>query len=305
VQLEVLSARLARAFPELAGAVACRVLASGFRSTVVETNTGIVFRIGKNQAAAEGFAREVKLLPVLAGQLPCRVPNPHWYSPPSMLFPFGVMGYRKLPGVPLSPQHLAPSLYSQPARDIAHFLAALHRFPVQEAAARGVRADRGAAAWLASISGRVLPELRRRLPEAEYARLDQWWQAVIADHALNSYEPVLRHGDLWYENILMDVATGRVSGMLDFEHIAIGDRAQDFATQLHMGAGFARLVVDEYRKTGSTVEADFAHRMAVWWQLRELDGVDFALQSDDAVELEDAIHKLRRGPVFSACIMDP
>jgi aminoglycoside phosphotransferase (APT) family kinase protein len=205
----------------------------------VETSAGIVFRLGKNAAAAQGFAREVQLLPVLAGRLPCAVPAPQWYSPPSTPFPFGVLGYHKLPGVPLSPQFGAPSLYAQAARDIAHFLVSLHRFPVQDTKACGVPTDRGAAAWLTSIGNRVLPELQRRLPTAEYARLQQWWQVVSGDDTLDEYEPVLRHGDLWYENILVDGATGRVSGVLDFEHVAIGDPAQDFATQLHLGAGFA------------------------------------------------------------------
>jgi aminoglycoside phosphotransferase (APT) family kinase protein len=303
MHLEILSRNLVTAFPDLGGSVECRLLASGFRSTVVETSAGIVFRIGKNLAAARGFAFEAGFLPLLANRLPFTVPNPRWYAPPSPLFPFGVLGYRKLPGVPLAPQHLPPSHRPQAAADIARFRAALHSFPTGRAAALGVPIDGGAAIWLASVAGRVLPALRPALSETEYARLEQWWQVVLADRTLDSYEPVLRHDDLWYENILVDEATGRLTGVLDFEKLAVGDRAQDFATQLHMGAGFARLVVDGYREAGGILEGDFAHRMEVWWQLRELEGVDFALQTADAVELDDAIHKLRRGAVLGASLL--
>jgi aminoglycoside 2''-phosphotransferase len=297
MQLEALSARLATAFPELVDPADCRVLASGFRSTVVESG-GAVFRIGKNEAATQGFAREVSLLPVLKGRLPMPVPEPLWYGPPSTLFPFGVRGYRKLPGVPLSPERLSPSHRSQVAQNIASFLVALHTFSIRDAMALGIPEDRGPAARLASMERDVLSVLRRLLTEQEYARLERWWQAVSADVTLDSYEPVLRHGDLWYENILFVETTGEVTGILDFEHASVGDRAQDLATQLHMGVDFARLVVDHYREANGALEAGFEHRMEVWWQLRELTGVEFALQIKDNIELEDAIRKLRRGPVL-------
>ena len=300
MRLELVSARLAIAFPELGGSVECRMLASGFRSTVVETGGGIVFRIGKNQAAAQGFAREARLLPTLVSRLPFVVPNPRWYSPPSTLFPFGVLGYRKLQGVPLSPDHLTSSHGSRPARCLAYFLVALHSFPVDEATALGVPRDGGAVAWLASIHDGVMPVLRLWLSEAEYARLEEWWLSVTADATLAHYKPVLRHGDLWYDNILVDEESGAVTGVLDFENAAVGDRAQDFATNLHMGTNFAGMVVEEYRRAGGTLDADCEHRMEVWWQLRDLDGVCFAVETGDAVELEDAIHKLRSGPVLGS-----
>jgi aminoglycoside phosphotransferase (APT) family kinase protein len=300
--LELLSARLAVAFPDLGGPVECRMLASGFRSTVVETSAGIVLRIGKNEAAARGFAREARLLPALAGRLPLTVPNPHWYCPPSRLFPFGVLGYEKLPGVTLSPERLAHSHYHEIARDIAHFLVALHSFPAHEATALGMPVERGVASWLASVRDRIMPTLRKRLSEAEHRRLEEWWLGVSTDSSLNSYEPALCHGDLWYENILVDEQSGRVIGVLDFENAAVGDRARDFATQLHLGPDFAQQVVAEYRKAGGTLEEGIEHRMDVWWTLRELDGLDFALRTNDRVELDDAMLKLRRGPVLGSSL---
>ncbi len=294
-----IGADLRAAFPDLASVTPIGLLGAGFRSIAVETDGGLVFRIAGNRSAADGHAKETRLLPALQGRVPVAVPDPRWHAGPSAAFPFGLIGYPKLPGAPLLPELLARADLPGLAARIAAFLLALHRFPPEEAAALGLPGPDDREAELAAMRAEVLPPLRAALTREEYRTVRRWWDTFLADRALRDYQPALIHGDLWYENVLVDSAARAVTGVIDFENAAVGDPAQDFATQLHLGEAFAALVLDAYRAAGGTLDARFLHRLRKLWELREFDGLHFAIRAADREEFDDAIRKLRAGPVLN------
>lgn len=290
---------LAQVFPDLGTVAPLRVLGEGFRSTVVETARGSVFRIGRNRAAAEGYAREVRLLPRLQGVVPAAVPDPRWHSHPSVHFPFGIMGYPRLQGTSLLPEILSHANVTQLASDVAAFLLALHRFPVEEAEALGLQTAADSGIALEALRDDVLPPLRDVLTGKEHQTVARWWDSFLADERIRDYTPVLRHGDLWYEHILVDGALPKVVGVVDFEDASVGDPAQDFATQIHLGEEFAARVIDSYRAAGGILNQSFHHRVRRLWELREFGGIQFAVRFDDPAELADSVRKLRSGPILS------
>lgn len=212
---------------------------------------------------------------------------------------FGVMGYRQLPGISLDPSLLGDGDTTWVAAGIAGFLLALHQFPVDEAWALGLADGGRAEAELVRLRDEVSPALRTLLTSEEYQKVTAWWDALLLDEEMRASTPVVQHGDLWYENILVDPAARRVAGVLDFEHAAIGDPAQDFAIQYHLGEDFANEVIARFRTAGGTLDAGFYHRLRKHWELREFGGLRFALKFDDLEELEDALQKLRRGQILS------
>jgi aminoglycoside phosphotransferase (APT) family kinase protein len=290
---------LAAVFPDLGGVTPVGVLGAGFRSVAVETAEGRVFRIARNPAAAAGHAREARLLPVLRSRVPVAIPDPRWHAGPSEQFPFGVIGYPKLPGTPLSPALLPRADEAAIAAGLGAFLLALHRFPPEEAGALGLPGPGTRECELATLRGEVLPPLREALAAKEYRAVSRWWDAFLADERMGRYPPVVRHGDLWYENILVDAAGRTVIGVVDFEEAAIGDPAQDFATQLHLGERFAARVIDAYRALGGVLDAGLPHRLRKLWELREFGGIQFAVRYDDPVEFADGVRKLRAGPILN------
>ena len=298
-ELDRIGEALAMAFPALSGVTPVGVLGAGFRSVAVETAEGQVFRIARNRAAAAGHAREARLLPALRSRVPVAIPDPRWHAGPSAQFPFGVIGYPKLPGTPLSPALLSRADKTALAAGLAAFLLALHRFPVEEARALGLPGPGERERELATLRGEVLPPLRAALAAEEYRAVSRWWDAFLADERLRRYAPVLQHGDLWYENILADDAGRTVVGVVDFEHAAVGDPAQDFATQLHLGEAFAARVIAAYRALGGVLDAGFRHRLRKLWELREFGGIQFAVRYDDPVEFADGVRKLRAGPILN------
>jgi aminoglycoside phosphotransferase (APT) family kinase protein len=288
---------LHRAFPDLPLATEIRILGEGFRSIAVACG-GLVFRVGRNEAALAGYTKEGRLLPVLAPSLPVAIPSPCRQAGPSPDFPFGVIGYPEIPGISLRPETLTPEGAVAIAAGVAGFLVALHTVPLDALSGLDLPAgvlQREVAGW----RDMILPVLRDCLTGDEYLTIVQWWDRFLADRSLAVYSPALIHGDLWYEHLLVDAGGSSLMGVIDFEAARIGDPAQDLATQYHCGAGFARSVVDAYREGGGPLDAALFHRIQALWELREFEGLYFNIGASDAVEVEDSVHKLRLGPILN------
>jgi aminoglycoside phosphotransferase (APT) family kinase protein len=293
--LSKMEAELSALFPSLRNPSPLRVIGSGFNSIVVETGGGTVFRIAKNSAAREGYEKETSCLPILAPNIPFLIPNPKWYSKSSAYFPFGVIGYDKIPGVPLHPNVPNNQHLSLLARDTAKFLFALHH--ISPAGLHFENLLDPASKWETQYH-KVLPVLKAELTSTEFRLIKQWWDGFLADPKMQKYNLVIRHGDLWYENMLADPPMKRLIGILDWEKLSIGDPAQDFATLFHTGERFVRLVIQAYQSLGGELDENFEYRMQRLWEAREFDGLDYAIQFEDPVELSDAVQKLRRGPIL-------
>jgi aminoglycoside 2''-phosphotransferase len=275
-----LGARLQRRLPELS-VEPLRLLDVGFGSTVVATADGAILRIARHRRAAEGHARELELLPQLAGRLTVSVPQPRWRIEPDAEFPHGAIGYRKLPGEPMT----AGDGTRQLAEDVARFLRSLHG--LRDVTATRQELDLGA------LRDATMPVLEPALSAAELATVIRWWDDVLADEDMRSFEPALRHGDFWYENLLVE--DGRLGGVLDWGGAGCADPAEDFATLRHLGDAFTEAVFDAYGADDALRRRERRH-----WQLRELYGIAMALELEDDEELADGIGKLRRGAIFSS-----
>ena len=296
--LAEIAAALQRAFPSLEDVAPLRLLGEGFRSLVVETPRQLIFRIGKNRAAVEGHALEATLLPALSGRVAAPIPNPEWYAPPSADLPFGAIGYRKLGGRPLGPERMARADEAALASQVAAFAHSLHRLSPHDLGGLALRGPATAPDALVEVQDVVLPALCAALTPAEYQLVRRWWEELLADRELQRYRLALIHGDLWYENMLVDDAGRRIVGVLDFEEARLGDPAQDLATQLHLGRPFAARVLRAYEQQGGAVDAGFRHRLARLWEYREFDGLCYAIAFDDPLEFQDAVAKLRAGPIL-------
>lgn len=293
------AAALGRAFPDLDAVAPLRVLGEGYSSLAVETAGGAVFRIPRIPTAADGYRMEARILPRLAPRLPVAVPAPRWLAEPSADFPHGVAGYPKLPGTPLHPRLLRPDDAGPLEGDIGRLLAALHRFPLDEARALGVGGGADpCAGYTEPLRDAVLPPLRGLLSADEHRTVVAWWDGFLADGRLRAFTPLLIHGDLWFENLLVDEER-RLIGVVDWEDTAPGDPAVDLAAQLYLGVDFTRRVLEAYRAAGGAADADLVYRMERLWEVWEFGGIRYAAQYDDAEVMEDSLRKVRAGPVLN------
>src|SRR5215207_6421039 len=123
MDLPTLAAQLRASFPHAAIDTPLSVLGEGFGSKVVETANGIVFRIAKHAEASQGHRREGAVLAVIQRHM-CglRVPQVRYYLDESDAFPYGVIGYDKLPGRPLRPEDINDERRIRIAGQVADFI---------------------------------------------------------------------------------------------------------------------------------------------------------------------------------------
>ena len=289
---------LVERFPGLTGIAPLKRLDSGVSSLVVESSSGIVFRLGKNEAVAASYDREAQVLFRVRPYLDLPVPNPKWRAPPSRQALYGVFGYPKLAGVPLHRGHLETLDWHRIADDIAGFLRQLHNSPVEQFVDLDLPVFHSRPEALIQMQPHVLPHLETALSSDEYCKARRWWDAFLADERMQDYEPVLIHGDPFYANILLDEATSKVTAVIDFENATLGDPAQDLAVQHHLGQEFAEAVMAAYTQAGCGCDGLFEHRVRQLWIFREFAGLMSFLQTDNESEAAECVWKLRNGPLF-------
>jgi aminoglycoside 2''-phosphotransferase len=61
-----------------------------------------------------------------------------------------------------------------------------------------------------------------------------------------NYRPALRHGDFGPNNILYDEAAQSISGIIDFDSLAVGDPALDAGAILSLGEDFFQRMCQTY-----------------------------------------------------------
>ena len=294
--IEKIPGALSDTFPELGQIESVEVIGDGFRSLVVETPHGEVFKLAKSWDGAAGYRKEREILPLLRNLLPVAVPYPVWSDGPSRHFPFGVIGYPKIEGTPL---YLASDDDTLLAHDVARFMVAMHSIDISPELAGMVPQPRAHWDELGRLHTTLAPALRELFAPAEYRLISAWWASFLTDSNMHKHRPVLHHGDFWGENMLIDGETRRLAGVVDFENVAAGDPAQDVATLLHLGRPFTLMVLDAYASGGGILDEDLLYRAQRLWELREFVGIGFAVRSTNQAEFDIAVTKLRNGPLLN------
>jgi aminoglycoside 2''-phosphotransferase len=269
-----------------------RLVDVGFGSTVLETADGLIVRVGKTAEAARGHATEAASLPDLAARLPVAVPVPCLVCRAAPGLPYGAIGYRRLEGQPCQPDTATTAT----SRDLGRVMAALHQldslaFPAMP----GARAIWSAWRKLRDDTDEIL---RGVLSASESHRVARWWDEFLSDRIMQDYRPAVRHGDLWYGNLLIH-ADGSIAAVLDWEAVAVADPAQDLALSRYLGASFAADVLESYRAHGGAYDGQTEYRVQRHWELREFTGLPLAAAAEDRDEVDECIGKLRAGPILA------
>ncbi len=184
---------------------------------------------------------ETRLMPWLAPQVPLAVPVPVVVSHSPVAVRHAVV-----PGVPMS----SPS--PSQARQLGEFLRALHAVDASAAPGLPARPD------LPPFASRVLPLLPSSRQAAGRALL-----SLIA--GFPAYAVV--HGDLGPEHVL--ATDGRLSGVIDFTDVHLGDPAIDLAWALYgTPYAFSRALASAYGMTPELRARALAwHRLGPWHEV--------------------------------------
>ncbi len=228
---------------------------------------GLVVRFAKEPDAAERAAavvREARVLAVAARVSPVPVPVPVLALPDR-----GCLAYRRLPGVPLIEVRDRADPIAV-AEVLADLLRALHAVPLADVDDVLAADDEPLAAWRADAVEQYA-DAREHVPDRYRPAIEEFLAAAPPPAADTT---VFSHNDLGIEHVLVDPATGTVSGVIDWTDAGLVDPAADCGRVLRDLGPAALYVVLAGRGGGLRDRAGFYARCGV---------------------LEDLAHGLRTG----------
>jgi aminoglycoside phosphotransferase (APT) family kinase protein len=238
-------------FPQWAGLPLSRIEPSGTDNAIFRLGAELSVRLARRNGPEEPGGKELEWLPRLAELVPLEIPLPVAQGRPTDEYPWFWDVHTWVAGETVPVSEIDPI---QAARDLAAFVAALQLVPPAGAP-----------------RGRGIP-LAERDPEVRYwlerfdraAAVAAEWERALAAPPWNG-PPVWHHGDLDVRNWL--VRDGRISGVIDWGAMGVGDPACDVMVAWKLHSADAR---DAFREALPTDDATWER--ARGWALSQAIG---------------------------------
>lgn len=208
-------------FPQWAGLPVAPVDSAGTDNAIYRLGGDMAVRVPRHPRAAPQIEKEQRWLPKLAPQLPLAVPLPLGAGEPAEGYPWPWSIRRWLDGksalvAPVADQHRL-------ALDLAGFIAALQAIDPSGGPRPGAH-NFGRGVPLAERDTRVRSAIAALDGGVDIDAATHAWKAALQAPVWDG-PPVWLHGDLLPGNLL--IHDGRLSGVIDFGGLAVGDPACD------------------------------------------------------------------------------
>jgi aminoglycoside phosphotransferase (APT) family kinase protein len=218
---------LARQFPQWAELPVSPVPRSGMDNATFRLGPDLSVRLPRYERWVGQVEREHRWLSWLAPQLPIPISEPLAQGEPAEGYPFPWSVYRWLDGETATTEGLVDPHAT--AKELAAFVRALQRIdptggpgPQWSNAFRGV--PMGDERDSVASEARVRPKIAELNGVIDIDAVTAVWEAALGAPAWDR-EPVWVHGDLAVGNLL--AVDGRLSAIIDFGTLAVGDPAVD------------------------------------------------------------------------------
>jgi aminoglycoside phosphotransferase (APT) family kinase protein len=194
----------------------------------------LVVRLPRISQATLALDKECRWLPRLAPLLPLAVPIPLAKGVPTDGYPWDWSVYRWLDGEAATVEPIADLV--QAASDLARFIAALQRVDSADGPPPGEHNGfRGEP--LAARDKGVRTAIAALADEIDVGAVTAVWEAALREPVWHR-PPVWIHGDLDARNLL--VVEGRISAVIDFGCLGVGDPACDVMVAWKVLSGDSR-----------------------------------------------------------------
>jgi len=232
---------IARQFPQYGHLPVSPVANGGWDNRTFHLGTELSVRLPSGPSYAPAVAKEQRWLPALAKALPLPIPRSVALGQADHEYPSPWSIYEWLAGDFATTERVPDK--SRLARDLAGFLNALHGIdptdgpePAEYPGARG-----SSLAVLDSAVVRAIADLQRATPEFDRTAVESIWRDALA--ASWGGNACWLHGDVAQGNLL--VCNGRLSAVIDFGSMAVGDPACDTCIAWTFLDAPARLALQE------------------------------------------------------------
>jgi aminoglycoside phosphotransferase (APT) family kinase protein len=269
---------LARQFPEWADLPIEPVLPMGTDNALYRLGDETVVRLPRTERTSRRLEKERAWLPRLAPLLPLAVPVPLATGMPAEGYPFTWSVYSWLEGDNATVERIGD--LCQFATDLADFIAALHRIDPTDGPSPGEHNFfRGVP--LANRDGATRVAIASLEREIDVDSVTAAWEEAL--RAPEWQRPsVWIHGDLDSRNLLVE--HGRLSGVIDFGGLGVGDPACDVMVSWKVLSADSR---DVFRTALSIDEATWA-RSRGWALSQALMALSYYTLETNAVLVQEA-----------------
>jgi aminoglycoside phosphotransferase (APT) family kinase protein len=233
IDLGVARALVQSQFPAWSHLPVTPVEDEGWCNRAFHLGDGMLIRLPRLKAYAAQVEKEAIWLAKLAARLPLPIPEPLALGTPSVHYPFHWSVYRWIEGRSARPERVQDM--AQLAGDLAAFLTALQRVPSDDGPAPGAHNFyRGGP--LSTYDAQTRAAIAVLSTQIDSTLATEVWDRALASCWQGT--SVWIHGDVSVGNLL--VTHGRLSAVIDFGNIAVGDPACDTAMCWNVFAGRAR-----------------------------------------------------------------
>jgi aminoglycoside 2''-phosphotransferase len=239
-------------FPDLTYKKA-RIIRHGWDHDVVVLDNTWVFRFTKNQDYMHVLRKEIAVINWLKKQTKIALPDYKYIAKDGS---FGA--YPMLPGRELRKHVLKTFTFSEReaiAQELGEFLSLLHSIPVATAQRWGVKEGAHTRLAYQKRQQQIKKVLFPRLAAKEIQWIEAQYEAFMA--LSWDFKPVLIHSDFIHHHIFVDVKKRKVSGLIDFADVEIGDPSRDFAGMWEYGETFVEAMFSHYK---GPIDSDFLQR---------------------------------------------
>lgn len=219
----------------------------GWANYVLVVDNKVIFRFPRDEESKKSLYLEQKVLPNLKYKLSVPIPEFIYSSTDEEKFTY--VGYEIIDGKPLDSEGFKLLKEEEKecfAEDISKFLSELHTFSFQTYFPNKIDMEEAKGNWrelLKEINEFVFPLLN----EKERAWTTELFNNFLREDNNFNYNQCLIHGDLGSDHILYDYEKRKISGIIDFGDIQIGDPAYDFiGLYICYGADFTEKVFSKY-----------------------------------------------------------
>ncbi len=235
IDIELVQRLLSQQFPHLANLPLKQVASIGTDNALYRLGKDMVVRLPRIDWAVGDVDKEYAWLPKIAPFLSVSIPVPLVKGVPTEYYPWSWSIYHWIEGTnPIVGHPFDPHILAQ---DLANFILALHNIDL----AGGPISDRGVPLEKKQHIGvlKALKELKKMINVEAASKI---WEKAIQVPVWDK-PPVWVHGDLSPGNLLLQ--NGRLSGVIDFGNLGIGDPACDLIIAWNLLPSHVR---DSFRK---------------------------------------------------------
>ncbi len=220
ITAHLVSELVAAQFPEWSDLGIRPVELPGWDNVTFRLGDELTVRLPRDNAYAPQVAKEHRWLPVLAPQLPVRIPEPVALGEESTAFPRPWSIYRWIEGEPAATVPVGDEVRF--ARDLAGFLESLRRIDADDGPPAGSHSFyRGGP--LSTYDDQTRTAIGLLVGGRSASKLTEVWCEALS--STWNGPPVWIHGDVTASNLL--VVDGDLSAVIDFGCSAVGDPACD------------------------------------------------------------------------------